>query len=526
MEETASNLASISPPLKWVLLRKPHWGGDVSLTVTAHEQTCNGPEVDRQVVVFAAGVEDEQSVMLETPDMDADGYVPLANGGTDCDDSIETGASAFPGHTEVCDAVDNDCDQVLNEGFTVLYPDGDGDGEGDSSQPSCEGALPPPEFVANGRDCDDSDPGVKTTAAEVCDAIDNNCKGGVDEVGDCGGTLREVADFHLRGPGGDAPWRTVAMSPANGGYPVWIAGLGGQLVVRKAANERFESFSFGASTTTPPPDGSPPASPNHCGNYGWYASWVDSEGAVYLGGASGRVAIHDGETCAFASQLPVNDTVVGMVGFENGFDTIVYMATDAGQLFYWRTFEWNLGRPPQSTPNSSREGHRYTGLHGFSENLTQDDNEKLWVSAVTGGKQAVLTYFTGDDSLNVQSLDNPGDISGAMNAVWARSSTTACAVGDQGGVWRKSGVAQWTQQSVPPRGAVDFSSVVMLSNGDCYIVDKSNNGRLHRLTGKGWAKGPSLPAHLTDKPLHDLAMETAANFWIVGDGRVLHYPEP
>ncbi|QSQ17579.1 hypothetical protein [Myxococcus landrumensis] len=72
---------------------------------------------------------------------------------------------------------------------------------------------------------------------------------------------------------------------------------------------------------------------------------------------------------------------------------------------------------------------------------------------------------------------------------------------------------------------VDFSSVVKAPGGDFYIVDKSNQGKLHRLTkNKTWATAPRLPN--PDAPLYDISMTGEGDFWIVGRGRVYHYPEP
>jgi len=57
--------------------------------------------------------------------------------------------------------------------------DGDGDGTVDSALNAC---LPPANYVVIGTDCDDADPHVRGTGPEVCDGIDNDCDGEVDEV--------------------------------------------------------------------------------------------------------------------------------------------------------------------------------------------------------------------------------------------------------------------------------------------------------------------------------------------------------
>lgn len=64
-------------------------------------------------------------------------------------------------------------------GAEVFYPDTDGDGFGDSSVESC---TPQTGYVAKGGDCRDNDPASHPMATEVCDTIDNNCDGKIDDA--------------------------------------------------------------------------------------------------------------------------------------------------------------------------------------------------------------------------------------------------------------------------------------------------------------------------------------------------------
>lgn len=78
---------------------------------------------------------------------------------------------------EVCDGLDNDCDGLVDESF-ILYVDADGDGWGDANDPGAVVCEPPPTgFSSETGDCDDANPTIFPTAAEVCDGIDNNCDG-------------------------------------------------------------------------------------------------------------------------------------------------------------------------------------------------------------------------------------------------------------------------------------------------------------------------------------------------------------
>ncbi len=84
---------------------------------------------------------------------------------TDCDDSD---AAANPGEAEVCDAVDNDCDTLVDDddspvsGAPTWYADRDGDGLGDPTVVS-DACAAPSGYVANADDCDDADATVGAT---------------------------------------------------------------------------------------------------------------------------------------------------------------------------------------------------------------------------------------------------------------------------------------------------------------------------------------------------------------------------
>jgi len=106
------------------------------------------------------------------------GYV--ANN-TDCNDS---NANVHPGATESCNGVDDNCDNQIDEGLPIatFYRDQDGDGYGNPSN-STQACSQPPGYVTNNADCNDSNANVNPGATEVCDGIDNNCNGSIDEAG-------------------------------------------------------------------------------------------------------------------------------------------------------------------------------------------------------------------------------------------------------------------------------------------------------------------------------------------------------
>ena len=107
---------------------------------------------------------------LVEADCDTEGVSAI---GGDCDD---TDASRHPEAEEECDEIDQDCDDLVDEGleYTTTWPDEDGDGYGAEGE-EIETCAPPEDHVEQGGDCDDTDANVNPDAAEVCDEVDNDC---------------------------------------------------------------------------------------------------------------------------------------------------------------------------------------------------------------------------------------------------------------------------------------------------------------------------------------------------------------
>ena len=104
------------------------------------------------------------------PDADGDGHRSRGCGGDDCDDADP---NRFPGNAEVCDPMhDEDCDPT-----TIGVQDSDNDLQ--TSALCCNSTAG--SVATCGTDCNDADATVNTRAPEVCDAVDNNCNGQIDE---------------------------------------------------------------------------------------------------------------------------------------------------------------------------------------------------------------------------------------------------------------------------------------------------------------------------------------------------------
>ena len=142
------------------------------------DNDCDGSiDEDVQSIWYA----DADSDGFGNPDMQREDCDPPAGhvaDDTDCDD---LNAAAYPGATEVCDEADNDCNGSVDEGVTdTFYQDADDDNWG-VSEKTTEACTRPSGYAAQGGDCDDATADVHPAATEVCDDIDNDCDGGVDE---------------------------------------------------------------------------------------------------------------------------------------------------------------------------------------------------------------------------------------------------------------------------------------------------------------------------------------------------------
>ena len=90
------------------------------------------------------------------------GYVANA---TDCDDGH---ATVYPGASEICDGLDNDCDSAIDEGLSVSwYQDADKDGYGNPSV-AASACSQPSGYASNNTDCNDSTSQTTRCVANSC----------------------------------------------------------------------------------------------------------------------------------------------------------------------------------------------------------------------------------------------------------------------------------------------------------------------------------------------------------------------
>ena len=128
-------------------------GQDVAVLVLVAENIEGSTRVD-------VGL--EASAFVAPRDHDRDGHAA----DSDCDDEDPR---VHPGAAEICDGLDNDCDELLPADESDFDDDG---------WASCEG------------DCSDDDPITHPGAPEICDGVDNDCDGDLAEQDDDGDGFR------------------------------------------------------------------------------------------------------------------------------------------------------------------------------------------------------------------------------------------------------------------------------------------------------------------------------------------------
>lgn len=463
-------------------------------------------------------------------DADGDGYgnalqvvkacVPPAGAVAEAGDCHDRNASVHPNQAEPrCDGVDDDCDGTADDDFQLgasceaeygcagtrrcaadgmgavcsrtqtpleWFVDNDGDGlAGTSVGLTCK---PPPGAVSSAGDCHDGSRFLG--GPEVCDRLDNNCDGAVDENLSCA----EEARWTTRtGLGDGATWEAVSTyAPGK----AWLVGLGGVLLHRD--ENTGTSVSHGCT-----------------GN--WRSAWArPSDGRVFFGSTQGVLATmtpESGAACDLTTVGGVTGAINGMVGFEYGGVTTVYAVTGDGYLLRW---EWREATSPSSTPVVvDRVPAGLRDVHGLGASTLLVVGAEDYQPS-TGAVPRVFRLDAATGRLVRENL--PANVgTGALRGVFVVEKNRAYAVGDRGlllerqnGTWRTL---------TPPEGttvAPDLLDVVAFDSTTLFVLSNESGAYLHRFDGTAWSKPVAAPW-----PLLSLDALGPQEQWAVGQGGTL-----
>jgi len=120
-------------------------------------------------------------LLTACPDTDVDNDGDGVPSSEDCDDEDP---NVFPGNVEVCNGLDDDCNELVDDRleFSDWYPDVDVDEFGDEAADPVSSCMEEVDgHVLDATDCDDTEADVHPGAPELCNDRDDDCNGLIDD---------------------------------------------------------------------------------------------------------------------------------------------------------------------------------------------------------------------------------------------------------------------------------------------------------------------------------------------------------
>ena len=187
--------------------------GDGYVTTAEGGDDCNDSDATIHPDAEDAWYDGEDTDCAGNSDYDQDGDgVDAAPSGPDCNDEDPL---AYPGNSELCDGIDNDCNELVDDepiDASDIYPDDDGDGFGRNETIGLACEAGPGESLVAG-DCNDADVAISPDGVELCNSVDDDCDGYVDDNPEDGTTY--YPDFDGDGAGDDAAGARACSQPTD-----------------------------------------------------------------------------------------------------------------------------------------------------------------------------------------------------------------------------------------------------------------------------------------------------------------------
>ncbi|WP_126934041.1 putative metal-binding motif-containing protein [Corallococcus sp. AB018] len=433
----------------------------------------------------------------------------------DCNDRDP---SVHPGQAEFrCDGKDDNCDDVKDESFdvggncfnasqcpganvcgndgrvvcnstvtpTAWYVDEDGDGKAGAVEGQTCGTVPSGKPTVS-TDCDESTVYVANGLPEVCDRLDNNCVGGVDEGSTCA-TLTWRENLLV---GGDVVWNAIALHGTQG---AWFAG-NDLLNYATASPAGLKSFRCTGD---------------------WKAAWTSSTGRVYLAGANGQLTTRaptdpQGTDCAVVVANGNTSTLYGIVGLEQpaGSEPVLYAVASNGSIVRWRS--------PDAPTVVTQVPANLRAIDGVGTPDTL-----MAAGFVTVGSQSTIRVFRSNaDGSAWQEEPFSPPIEGSLRAVDVVNSRLAFVAGDNGQVLQNyRGMWSALPQASSLGTRLNVLDVQGLAQGKVYVA--AGQGGVYFYGGITWdAVHPGLNA------LRSLDSTSPTNIGVAGDHGTVVYWRP
>ena len=134
------------------------------------DEICNGIDDDCDDLTLDGADEVQLGQTCDGPDSDAceEGSWACAGGSMVCSDATDNSV-------EVCNGVDDDCNGQTDENLLLtFYQDADNDGFGNAAA-TTKACSAPEGYVTDTSDCNDADGSVNPDAIELCNGVDDDC---------------------------------------------------------------------------------------------------------------------------------------------------------------------------------------------------------------------------------------------------------------------------------------------------------------------------------------------------------------